>query len=339
MKTFSFSIDKDLCINSWGKEITKLTGKPLAIVRGMKYYEVIPKICCDGKDAVHTALQEKKPVTYNGFSFNCFNGQIMTDVQIKPLAGRNRQNGGANIILTPHVLFPVTNYSQNSQRLIDIGKVASTFAHGVRNHLNVIKGVVAWLKEKYAADKTLIEFTAITEEEIAQLDSFISKFLGTSLPSSNLSYVDMDLILKKLEIFTFVQSRPRKIKTFFEYGNIPKVLGDQFQLEQAVMNVVNNAIEAMADGGSLRIKTLREGDKKDQSVVIEISDTGEGISCRKLKDFSMPQPGKKNGRGFGLFITREILNHYGGHMEIKSKKGEGTTVRLCFPVRDSADYQ
>ncbi|GBE36850.1 sensor protein ZraS [bacterium BMS3Bbin07] len=327
-QSYSFCTDDRLCINSWGNEITEVTGMPSSAVLGMKYYEVLPRILADDRDALSVALADKTPMNLKGYSFNCLHDRVKADVRIDPVRVSSGKVDELRIEIRPYSACSMARKLQNSQRLIDIGKIASTLAHGVRNPLNAIKGSVVYLREKYSNEQTLIEFTRIMEEEITRLDNFISKFLSTSISVAGLSESDVNALLKKIEIYTSLQTHANDISADYEYGDIPLVAIDSFQLEQAVLNVINNAIEAMGAGGHLSVKTMTQKVSDNDFVLIEISDTGPGMADNGLGDISP----ETRGRGFGLFITREILQYYGGFLEIKSKKGAGTTVRLYLRV-------
>ena len=97
---------------------------------------------------------------------------------------------------------------------------------------------------------------------------------------------------------------------------------------------MNNAIEAIGSGGQLRIATSAEKRDGGLFVVVAISDTGRGMAIGPVGELPTDKPEK--GRGFGLFITYEILRHYGGHLEIDSKENAGTTVKLFLPCRNTA---
>jgi len=89
----------------------------------------------------------------------------------------------------------------------------------------------------------------------------------------------------------------------------------------------------MQAGGRLTIKTSAAERSGKYFVVIAITDTGPGITDKKLDELTSED--SNNGRGFGLFITYEILRHYGGHIEIDSKKDIGTTITLFIPCQYS----
>jgi two-component system nitrogen regulation sensor histidine kinase GlnL len=166
------------------------------------------------------------------------------------------------------------------------------------------------------------------KEEISQLDRFISGFLATSISDMRPCLVNVNSLLKKIEILISLQTRARSIRSDFKYGPVPQVLINPFQLEQAVLNTINNALDAMASDGGLTIKTELDKSAEKKFVVIEISDSGPGMPANSS---AVKATQKNRGKGFGLLITEDI-KYYGGRMDIKSMKDRGTTVRLFIPA-------
>jgi two-component system nitrogen regulation sensor histidine kinase GlnL len=327
MKKPFFCTDKQLRICSWEKEIAEFTGRPASSALGYKYYEVFPRLVIDRKDAISLVIKSKKPFTLKKYSFPCLYGGLTADIKIKPTPYQN--NSHVTVAIHPHEGCSVAKNLQQSKKLIDIGKIASTLAHGVRNPLNALKGAVVYLGGKYAGEETLVEFTKIMEDEISRLEDFISRFLSSSVSETEVSETDINTLLKKIEVFTSLQIFTKNIHSHYEFGNIPPITMNSFHLEQAVLNVINNAIDAMKNGGNLNIRSFTEERAGKLYVVIAVSDTGPGIPDNKLN--ALATENKNNGRGFGLFITHEILKHYGGHLEIDSKKDVGTTITLFIP--------
>ncbi|MDA8172483.1 MAG: ATP-binding protein [Nitrospiraceae bacterium] len=336
-KSYSFCTDENLRID-WSeegfRELVGCAGDP----RGRRYYEILPKIKAGNRDAVRMAISGGTPVALKSFCMRFSSCQFFADVVIKPLSpGRKgfSQKGKrrARITICPRDYCQLAKQLYNYQPLIDIGKMASILAHGVRNPLNAIKGAVVYLGERYRQEKHLLEFTRLMEEEISRLDNFISKFLSAGIAEMGQA-VDINSLMKKIEVFVSLQALANGIKSEFRYApKLPEAVINPFQLEQAVLNVVNNAIEAMGRGGKLRVRTLLQAGRHHHPrerglVVISISDTGSGVLGGKNE---RPAAADK-GKGFGLFLTREILRNYGGLLQIKSRKGAGTTVRLCIPA-------
>jgi len=113
-------------------------------------------------------------------------------------------------------------------------------------------------------------------------------------------------------------------------GELPTVLADRGQVQQALFNVLKNALEAMDRGGDLTIRARSE----DDWVVLEVSDTGVGIPAEKLtRVFDAYYTTKSDGSGLGLLIVLRILRAHGGRVDLASQPGKGTTVTLRFPQR------
>lgn len=325
-----FVTDSKLSIVRWDGDIERLTQKSAALVLGKKYYDALPRIVNDNEDAISKVFRTGKPLTLRGYCIRCFLGQIHANISIRPVRASDGSIS-AEATVSLDSTCSVARELSRSQQLIDIGKTASALAHGVRNPLNAIKGAVVYLSEKYAEETVLIEFLDIMEEEIGRLDSFISKFLSTSLLNAERTLTDVNALLKRLEVFTSLQAQSHKVAAVYEYGDVPPIMINAFLIEQAVLNVINNSLEAMQSRGRLTVKTCQKISSGGGFLVIEISDTGPGIAGRRIESLDGPSQSGR-GRGFGLFITREILQYCGGHLEIASRKGMGTAVRLSLPA-------
>jgi two-component system nitrogen regulation sensor histidine kinase GlnL len=337
MKELTFCTDKKLRVCSWEKEIADFTGRPASRTIGNKYYEIFPRIVSKEKDAISKAIETKKTVTLKKYSFPCIAGSFQADIKIKPRKSATDSIDMVEVAIHPFSTCEMAKKLHQSQKLIDIGKIASTLAHGVRNPLNAIKGAVVYLREKYAGEETLAEFTNIMEMEITRLEDFISKFLSSSVYDTDIQKNDINVMLKKIDVFTSLQMYTRSIRATYELGNVPLVLINSFHMEQAILNVINNAIEAMTAGGQLAISTCTTERSGKHFVVVAISDTGPGLSRRKHDNLTSEN--SNTGRGFGLFITDEIVKHYGGHVEIDSKKDVGTTIQLFIPFQKGVEEQ
>jgi two-component system, NtrC family, nitrogen regulation sensor histidine kinase GlnL len=329
MNPLFFHTDSNLCISAWGEAIAQFTGKPPETALGNKYYEVLPLISLEGKDALAEAVRTNNALSLRKYHIPCLFAQITADIEIVPLDSEYGNVKEVKVTLYPATTCTVAHKLNQSQQLINIGKIASTLAHGVRNPLNAIKGGVVYLSEKCRNDAQLVEFTRIMEEEITRLENFITNFLSSSVSATDVKETDINSLLKKIEVFTSLQIYTQNIQSFYEYGNIPPILTNSFHLEQAILNVINNAIDAMHNGGLLKISSSTEERAGRIYVVVSISDSGQGLAEKNLGELQAGKNG--NGKGFGLFITHEILNHYNGHVEIDSKKNMGTTIKLFIP--------
>ncbi len=337
MNELSFSIDDKLCIISWGGEIARFTGKTPVSALGNKYYDVLPPISFEGKDALAQAVKKKKAVSIKGHRIPCLFSHINADIEINPRKSSSGDVKQVDVTLYVASACSVVHQFNQSQQFINIGKTASTLAHSVRNPLNAIKGAVVYLSEKYSQEEPLVEFTKIMQEEISRLENHITKFLSASIADMEVSATDINSVLKKIQVFTSLQMHTRNIQAEFDLGETMPIMINAFHLEQIILNVINNALDAMKRGGRLKVRTFNETKSVDRYAVIEISDTGPGMADRKINGL-VPRSSDA-GRGFGLVITYEILKYYRGDVKIDSNKDTGTTVRLYIPSPGAKERQ
>jgi two-component system nitrogen regulation sensor histidine kinase GlnL len=329
----SFSVDKMLRIDSLNMDSKMPMGEGQGGVLGMQYDELFPRISQGQVDAVSEVVGSGRARFLRGYQIPCFCGSMYADISILPRKGKTGDLTGAVVSAELYSDCAISRELAETQLLINIGKNAASLAHSMRNPLNTLKGAAYFLKQRYAGDQTVVEFANIAEEEISRLDDLIARFLGAASAEDDSREIQTDVnsLLKKLEVLVSLQARASNVKCTYEYAdNAPPVAISSFQLEQAVLNVISNAIEAMPTGGSLRLKTRFVSSSKEEFLIIEISDTGPGMAPAGIEEMTLPA--NREGRGFGLYITREILKRHGGHLEIVSDAERGTTVFLWIRV-------
>ncbi|MCK5732661.1 MAG: hypothetical protein KAI38_00635, partial [Candidatus Latescibacteria bacterium] len=124
--------------------------------------------------------------------------------------------------------------------------------------------------------------------------------------------------------------------------DLPQILGDGNKLEQVCMNVIQNAAQAMSDGGTLRIRASRNGtgpDGRSTGIVVRFEDNGPGIAEDTLDRIFQPfytTKGPEEGTGLGLSICKRIMEEHGGRLDVESEVGAGATFSLWFPVDEEA---
>jgi signal transduction histidine kinase len=112
--------------------------------------------------------------------------------------------------------------------------------------------------------------------------------------------------------------------------NIPLTLGNSNQIQQILVNLINNASDAMGQGGNLYLRTKC----LDQKLMVEIEDDGCGMTAEQLDKIFDPfytTKGKGLGTGLGLSVTYGLVEEHGGEIEVVSKEGEGTCFKVSFP--------
>jgi two-component system nitrogen regulation sensor histidine kinase GlnL len=309
-----------------------LTGTDAPDALGRKYTDIFPRFLTRDQEAVAEAFRRCRTVNLKQCSFRCLANHRQADIRISPVRGSENVVQRVQVSLDPSDPCSIGHQLMDAQQLIAIGKIAATLAHGVRNPLNAIKGAVVFLRDRYANEKPLFEFTAILEEEIARLENFISRFLSTTSFDGDTALVDVNELMRKIKVFISLQTSTRNIRCEYHLAEVPPIEISSFHLEQAILNVINNAVEAMETGGTLMISTsVRPAESPPSFLAIDISDTGSGLDPMAglpVRDHRTTA----RGRGFGLFIADEIVKYYKGHLNISGKKGKGTTVTFMLPL-------
>ena len=330
MKQLSFNIDRNLRITLWDDGIAQYTGITPRRALGKKYFEVFPRIMIEQRDAVSEVFKKKKALVLKGYRFQCPCGHISALIRLAPWTNGNAGAKCVKLAMRPVAACYMAKRPDESQKFIEIGKIAATLAHGVRNPLNAIKGAVVYLGDRYSHEEPLLEFTHIMEAEISKLESFISQFLSSTASPGEKSLIDINTLIGKIKIFISLQTYAHNIHCVYKLGKIPSIMANPFHIDQALLSVINNAIEAMKSGGTLTVRTMTEKKPGEKFIVIEVSDTGTGMEGGILDDQRAEHP---RGRGFGLFIAYEMVKYYKGRLEIHGERGKGTTARFYLPVR------
>ncbi|MDV7391662.1 ATP-binding protein, partial [Arthrospira platensis SPKY1] len=177
----------------------------------------------------------------------------------------------------------------------------------------------------------LLDSVAICQGEVERLDGIITHFLEAIRPTQpNCTEVDLLQLLDEVMAVQGPELAARSIEISIEIKTPPAaVLADRNQVKQVYFNVIKNAMEAMAGGGRLRVRSRSD----DAYLYIQFADTGEGIADEDLsKVFQAYFTTKKSGHGLGMMIVQRIMRDHGGHVSIESRQGVGTVVTLQFPL-------
>jgi signal transduction histidine kinase len=228
-----------------------------------------------------------------------------------------------------------------SEKLASIGEMSAAVAHGLRNPLASLRAAAQLVRRHPDAPSAPEHLTAIIEE-VDRLDRRISHLLSFSRPAPYHPLQENVPRLIEGLLPAFAESlRERGVELALDLPPLlPQVRVDPMQLEQALLEVVSNALDAMPSGGTLRISATPPANNGSQpsEVTIEIADTGPGIPDQVMPSVCEPFfTTRQDGTGLGLAIAKRYIEQNGGRLEILSRPG-GTTVRVRLPavVRDEA---
>jgi len=225
---------------------------------------------------------------------------------------------------TEKKLFETEKQLERSQRLASLGTVAAGVAHEIRNPLAVIS-----LKTQNLPDtEELRDFKNIVIANTERATAIIKQMIMLSKPKER---KEIEINLNELIDATLKLFAISRIRLILDLKELPPIKCDPDEMKQVFINLIDNAIHAMPEGGDLTISSKYI--EEPPSVQIEISDTGAGIPDEiKEKIFDPFFSTRHEGAGLGLSIAYRIVREHGGSMEFKSKVGKGTTFILKFPA-------
>ncbi len=217
-----------------------------------------------------------------------------------------------------------------SEKLASIGQMSAAIAHGLRNPLASLRAAAQVVRRHPTSPASTEHLDAIIEE-VDRLDRRISHLLSFSRPAPFHPLQENVARLLEGVLGSFAElARARGVELQMDVAPLlPPVRVDPMQVEQALVEIVSNALDAMPQGGRLRISASSNGSTADASgVVIEIGDTGPGIPEQVLPSVCEPFfTTRQDGTGLGLAIAKRYIEQNGGDLEISSRPG-GTTVRI-----------
>lgn len=218
---------------------------------------------------------------------------------------------------------------RKKEKLAVIGQMAAAIGHEIRNPLSSLKG---FTQLQHEAKTDANEYYPIMIQEIDRINSIVEDLMYLGKPR--------EMVFEKARIneiidYTLSISNQQaeiqgiSVETMID-GEIPAIDCDEKQLKQVFINLIKNAIEAMPDGGNLKIKSEAPNDK---IICITVEDEGCGIMEEDLQNLGVPfYTTKKEGTGLGLMVTYQIIKDHKGSLKFESKQGMGTKVIVKLPI-------
>jgi signal transduction histidine kinase len=216
-------------------------------------------------------------------------------------------------------------------RFVSLGEMAAGLAHEIRNPLAAIRGAVAVLQQP--TDAKAAELWTVIIEEIARLNRVVESFLDYARPATRPAMIrDVGAFVKScVEAVSRSKGRASIALELEIEPGLAELRADADQLERVVVNVVQNAYEALEERGRVRV-AVRRSPTGDGWFEIQVDDDGPGMSDTTLERAFIPfYTTKHQGTGLGLALCERLIRAQGGTITLRSRPGEGTSVLIRLP--------
>ncbi len=334
-------LDRDYRIISANPVIQNFMGRSIEQITGKYCFEMCNGTAnrCSFCQANITFETGKHVSTYCTKSMPGESGERILEIHDFPLLNKD---GEVEYIIeyVKDVTEAVRKQSklESSRRLAEIGEMAAKVAHEVRNPLNAIKGATHYLNGAIQ-DAELAPYIELIETQADRVNQVATELLDLSKPLQPVFQPgDVATVIERSLAVTAPCLAAKHIAVHRQIApNLPQIPLDEHQMEQALANLIQNAVDAMDDYGRLGIyATLSAaGNGHDHPKVnITISDNGSGMVQDQCQDVFKPFfTTKIQGTGLGLTIVKKIIDHHQGSILINSQKGKGTDVIISLPLK------
>jgi signal transduction histidine kinase len=296
---------------------------------GIKCIMTAPLWSSNKMTGLLTAVNKK-----DGTSFDKHDLRLFT--VFSNLAGAALQNASLYTDLSGKMNELRTAQEQlvHSTKMAAIGELAANIAHEVNNPLTSVLGYTTHLMKTLDLPASPKKILRMMEQETLRVRKIIRNLLDFSRQKNSRMH-PTDILQPLRETVAFVQgaAQSSSVTIHEEYNGSPVIVNmDPNEMKQVFINIINNALQAMPQGGDLRIRLHPVG---EHEAMIEFADTGVGISPENLQKIFEPFFSTKedrDGTGLGLSISYRIVQHHGGRIDVVSEPGKGTIFRIVLPL-------
>jgi PAS domain S-box-containing protein len=282
---------------------------------------------------LRTVLVNLETIDINGRTFMLSTNEDITErKQAEDILKRDKETFGRLVQEKTRELVETQLELERTKRLSDIGVLAATVAHELRNPLAVIS-MAAFHINKKNQEQNFDKLIALINKKVAESDQIINNLLFYSrIKPPRYESVDLFDIIRECA-GTIKACLKKNVPIVWNIDSVKNIIidADPIQLKEIVHNLLNNACDAVVTGtGGIEIAYMCE----EGWVEMKVRDTGQGIDPENLaKVFDPFFTTKAKGTGLGLTVCKQIVSLHGGSINIQSKPGEGTTVTVRLPMK------
>jgi PAS domain S-box-containing protein len=268
---------------------------------------------------------------------------VPVEASAAPLRGaEGKELGVVGVFRDVSAVRELEEQLRRSDRLAALGTFAAGLAHEIKNPLTSLRTFSRLLSQKFEDARFRETFERVVPRELERINAIVDRLLQLARPTRlHVGPVRLPLLLDRALELHAAQIEAKQVEVEREYAaGFPTIQADAEHLYQAVLNLVGNALEAMASGGRLVLR-VGWGEEEDlllharprRHVRVEIEDTGVGIPPDEVdKVFDPFFTTKAGGTGLGLAVTHKIIEDHGGTISVRSVPGRGTTFKVLLPL-------
>jgi len=315
-----------------------LTGMKLRRQPRSSYSELPPALA----SPLHDTIVEGKAYSQLETLIQTQDGHLLPLVySTAPLQAKDGTTHGALIVFSDlSRLKELEREKHRAERLASFGSLASGVAHEIKNPLVAIRTFAELLPERFADVDFRDDFSKVVVREIDRIDNLVARLRGiASAPQHQTGTVDLrQPIADTLKLLRGQLEQSRTVVRYVVDDETPFVTIDDAQLKQLFLNIFQNALEAMGHGGELKIRVARSQSSGSAWILVEVSDTGPGMSeSVRTHVFDPFFTTKPAGSGLGLAICRSIVDSHRGTIRAENNPaGSGATIIVELPAADAS---
>lgn len=224
-----------------------------------------------------------------------------------------------------------------AERAAVAGQMAATFAHEIGSPLSAISTHLQLMSEDTSISDETRRRLKLIQDQVSRITSFVEELLSETRTSTQArSPVQLNRLLQQLLLFLeqHLNRQGVKVETRFS-PDLPEIEANPQQLQQVFLNLLNNACDAMPNGGTVLVETSSYSDPSGRYVIALVKDNGTGIAEEKQSQIFEPfftTKGLHQGTGLGLSIAADIIRQHQGNIELHSVPGKGTSFTIRFRI-------
>jgi len=332
-------VDVEGTVTQFNDAASKITGCDSSMVLGKKWNEVLATVD-KTQDCLPMVLEKGTGYAWNEKVLWHKNGSpVSVAFQSELLRDQNNNIIGAVEILSDiSRIKDLEREMQQARTMAALGEMSATVAHEIRNPLGAM-GVWAGLLERDIDEgDSRRETLRKIIDGLSRLNKIVSNLLVYSRPfNAQFRNVQINRILSETVDFVEIEigrlNRHITLERHFDHTEDLIVRADPEKMQQVIMNLCLNALQAMQDEGTLTIQLLKQSRENTDYACFKITDTGSGIDDERIEKIFDPfHTTKENGTGLGLAIVKKFVEHHSGYISVHSILAEGTTFSVFLPL-------